>query len=208
LQQSPCSSASGRTDSGLAARRSSAASRKRPVCRPILVVRTEVILQAVEGRVFAWCGRVGLFLQMARSCARTPAGALPAIPILRGESDFSPDTVRSTLPRTATRANHGSPRRELSAGRRPRQRRGARHSRQRWCWRLRALPVCALIDRPRAPRQWAGEGTGALVPRTSTHRPCTHQRLPTCGLEAVQPRAPGMPGTVKRGGLRRGQTHG
>jgi hypothetical protein len=113
LRRSPCSSASGRTDSGLAVRRSAAASRKTPglqadsrsselksLCRP------------AGGRVFARCGRWRAVSQTARSCARTPVGAPPAIRILRGESDFSPDTVRSTSARTATPARRSSHRRE------------------------------------------------------------------------------------------------
>jgi hypothetical protein len=131
LRQSPCSSASGRTDSGLAVRRLSAASRKNaPFAGRFSFVRTEVILQACRRSSVPPAAGVGwLFLQTARSCARTPADAPPVVPILGGESDFSPDTVRSTLARTATSASHGSHRRELSAGRRPRQRRGARHGR-------------------------------------------------------------------------------
>ena len=47
---------------------------------------------------------------------RDACRALPAIPILGGESGFSPHTVRPTpLARTATPASHGSHRLELSA---------------------------------------------------------------------------------------------
>ena len=98
LRQSPCSSAPGRTDSGLATSRSSAASRKRPICRQFSVIRTEVILQApAAGRAFVCCGRWpavpanGTFLRTDLVPARWPA-IHP-----RGESDFSPDTVRPTL---------------------------------------------------------------------------------------------------------------
>jgi hypothetical protein len=52
-RQSPCSSASGRTDSGLAVRRSSAPFKKNArFAGRFSLVRTEVILQAGEGRVF------------------------------------------------------------------------------------------------------------------------------------------------------------
>jgi hypothetical protein len=69
----------------------------------------EVILQACRRSSVLPAAAVGrLFLQTARSCARTPAGALPAIRSSGAESDFSPDTVRSTLARTATSASHSS----------------------------------------------------------------------------------------------------
>ena len=110
LRQSPCSSASGRTDSGLAVRRSSAASRKRPglqadsrsselksFCRP------------AEGRVFR------LLLRLAGcSCKRhvlahgRPPTRWPAIPIL-GASPISVRKPRGRpSSRTATPASHGS----------------------------------------------------------------------------------------------------
>ena len=99
LRQSPCSSASGRTDSGLAVRRLSAASRKNArFAGRFSFVRTEVILQACRRSGVPPAAGVGwLFLQTARSCARTPADAPPVIPILGGESDFSPDTLEVDL---------------------------------------------------------------------------------------------------------------
>jgi hypothetical protein len=42
-------------------------------------------------------GLPGYFLQMAGSCAWNLPTAPPAVPILAGESGFSPDTVRPTL---------------------------------------------------------------------------------------------------------------
>jgi hypothetical protein len=61
-------------------------------------VRTEVLLRACRRSSVPPAAGVGrLFLQTARSCTRAPARARPAIPIPRGESDFSPDTVRPTL---------------------------------------------------------------------------------------------------------------
>jgi hypothetical protein len=88
--QSLSSSASGRTDSGLAVRRSSAASRKTPglqadsrsselksFCRP------------AEGRVFRLLRPLaGCSCKWQSSCAWTPAGELPAIPILGGPVRF------------------------------------------------------------------------------------------------------------------------
>ena len=90
LSQSPCSSASGRTDSGLAVRRSSAAPRKTPglqadsrsselksFCRP------------AEGRVFCRLRPIAGFLQTAPLAVRLPAGAIAAIPVRGGASPIS-----------------------------------------------------------------------------------------------------------------------
>jgi hypothetical protein len=100
LGQSLSSSASGRTDSGLAADRSIGILNENALfAGQFWFVRTEVLLRPAEGRVFRLLRPLaGAYLQTARSCARTPARALPAIPILGGESDFSPETVRSTWP--------------------------------------------------------------------------------------------------------------
>ena len=126
--QSHCSSASGRTDSGLAAGRSSAVPRKTPC------------LQADSGSsepksFLRTCRRSGVRpaaaviptpAATARSCG-APAGAIPAVALLGGQSGFSPETARSASTRSATLASHGTQSRELSVGRRPRQRRGPRH---------------------------------------------------------------------------------
>ena len=118
LRQSPCSSASGRTDSGPAADGSSAIPKKTP-CLQAHSGSSEPksFCGPAEGRVFRLVRPLAsCSWKPARSCARTPARARPAIPIPRGESDFSPDTVgQPPLPRTTTPASHGSHRRDLTA---------------------------------------------------------------------------------------------
>jgi hypothetical protein len=113
-RQSPCSSASGRTDSGLAVRRSWAASSKTPglqadsrsselksFCRP------------AEGRMFACCGRSPDACGSGTIPGTAPAGAIPAVAVLGGQSGSSPVSVRKPRgqPRPASRrppASHGT----------------------------------------------------------------------------------------------------
>jgi hypothetical protein len=74
---------------------------KRPVCRPISFVQTEVILQA--------CRRSGVRLLrplrrlvLQGTIQRTaPAGAIPTVAVLGGQSGFSPETARRTSARSA-----------------------------------------------------------------------------------------------------------
>ena len=99
LLQSPCASVSGRTDSGLAARRSSAASRKNArFAGRFWFVRTEVILRA--------CRRSGV--RPAAAVPPTPAvtarsrGQRPPARYQRsrpwGQSGFSPETAGQPRP--------------------------------------------------------------------------------------------------------------
>jgi hypothetical protein len=129
-QQSPCSSASCRTDSGLAVRRSSAASRKtlglqadsrsselKSFCRP------------AGSRVFRLLRRLAGCSRKRHVLARDACRALPATPILGGESSFSPDTVRSTFGPHSDPGEPWLPPPRTLRRRRPRHRRGARHGR-------------------------------------------------------------------------------
>jgi hypothetical protein len=97
LRQSACSSASGRTDSGLAVRRSSAASRKTPglqadsrsselksFCRP------------AEARVFCRPRPIAGFLQTAPLACGCQPTRWQRSRSAGGESDFSPETARPT----------------------------------------------------------------------------------------------------------------
>ena len=82
-RQSPCSSASGRTDSGLAVRRSSAPFKKNArFAGRFSLVRTEVILQAGEGRVFGLLRPLPRLLLQRHdpadsACWRDPGGRGP-----------------------------------------------------------------------------------------------------------------------------------
>ena len=99
--QSHCSSASGRTDSGLAAGRSSAVPKENALfAGRFWFVRTEVLLRT--------CRRSGV----------RPAAAVTPTPAA---------TARSISPRSATRRAMAPRAVSFSAGRRPRQRRGPHH---------------------------------------------------------------------------------
>ena len=112
-RQSPCSSASGRTDSGLAVRRSSVASRKRRFAGHSRSSELKSFCRPAEGQAF---GRVR---PLPDSCCNgtilrtAPAGAIPPIAALGGQSGFSPETARSTSTRSATPASHGTQSRVL-----------------------------------------------------------------------------------------------
>jgi hypothetical protein len=113
-RQSPCSSASGRTETGLAPGRSWAVPQKTPVCRPILV-RPNPSPSAgyAEGRVFACCGRYPDSCSTAR-----PSGQRPPARYQRwrhfGPVRFQSETRRSTSARSAaTPGEHGTESREL-----------------------------------------------------------------------------------------------
>ena len=95
----PGLSASGRTDSGLAAGGSSRFPGNTEIpsfAGGFCFVRTEVVLRACEGRVFWRLRPIAGFLQTARLAY----GCLPArwqrSRSRGGESDFSPETARST----------------------------------------------------------------------------------------------------------------
>jgi hypothetical protein len=131
LRQSPGSSASGRTEAGLAVRRSPAGSKEnarlqadsrsselKSFCRPA-GGRAFCLLRPLAG-----CSCKGHVLAHGRLLARCQRSRSSG-----GESDLSPDTVRSTLACTATPASRSSHRRKLIAGRRPTQRRGTGHGR-------------------------------------------------------------------------------
>src|SRR5215207_3556755 len=115
LRQSPCSSASGRTDSGLAVRRSSAASRENARCRPILArPNGSRFCRPAEARVFYRLRPIAGFLQT------TPLadGCLPArwqrSRSAGGRVRFQSGNREVDLGRSATRPANRAPARELS----------------------------------------------------------------------------------------------
>jgi hypothetical protein len=100
-EQSACASASSRTDSGLAAGRSSAFQRKPPVCRPILLRPNPNPSARLQRSVFACCGRHPDSYFSGTILRTAPAGAIPTVAALGGQSGFSPETARSTSARSA-----------------------------------------------------------------------------------------------------------
>jgi hypothetical protein len=97
LRQSPCSSASGRTDSGLAAGQPPAASKENArFAGRFSFVRTEVILQACRRSSVRLLGRepASSKRRLPRTAACRRGGSDSGPP--GGESDFSPETTRST----------------------------------------------------------------------------------------------------------------
>ena len=170
FRQSPCSSASGRTDSGLAARRSSAASRKtaglqadsrsselKSFCRPKV--------DRSPAAATAGCPSERQVLAHGRLPARCPA-----IPC-RGASPISVRYLEVDLDRTANPTSHGSHRRELCAGWPPRQRRGTRHGRLGLGNRSGSIAeVIAYI----------GSGRLLATRRAPAHRPTRQSREHSC----------------------------
>ena len=125
LRQSPCASASGRTDSGLAVRRSSAALCKTP--------SLQANSRSAEPKSFCRPteGRVSRLLRPLAGCSCKrhvhAHGRLPARYQRSRSSGTSPLSVRYREADPGPHSDPGEPwlPRELSAGRRPRQRRGA-----------------------------------------------------------------------------------
>jgi hypothetical protein len=163
--QSPCSSASGRTDSGLAARRSSAASRKTPglqadsrsselksFCRP------------AEARVFCRLRPIAGFLQTAPLAYGSQPARWQRSRSAGGESDFSPETARPTS--AAPRRCQPIAPRPVSSLRRaaPRQRRGARRGRLGQ-WQSRGVTAEGVLP--------SEAGVCSQTGRAPPHRPTT-----------------------------------
>jgi hypothetical protein len=145
---------------------------KRPLCRPI-AVRPNRSPSAGPQKVecSGRCGRRPALPANGPFLRTDACRALPAIPILGGESDFSPDTVRSTLAPHSDPGEPRLPRRELSAGR-PRQRRGARHGRL-GLWQSLGGPSSRLSLTSEAgvcsqPGLGSCSSSAAGVPRTGT----------------------------------------
>ena len=129
--QSACASASGRTDSGLAAGRLSAVPRKAPrFAGRFWFVRTEALLRACRRSSVPPAAAVaGLFLQTARFLRMDACRRAASESDSRGESGFSPDTVRPTLCPAQRPRRAMTPTARTHRRRRPRQRRGVRHGR-------------------------------------------------------------------------------
>jgi hypothetical protein len=106
-RQSPCSSVSGRTDSGLAPGRSSAVPQKTPVCRPFWSVRTQVLLRGMQKVGYSPAAAV---TPTPAPTAR-PSGQRPPARYQRwrhfGPVRFQSETRRSTSARSA--ATPGEP---------------------------------------------------------------------------------------------------
>jgi hypothetical protein len=90
---------------------------KRPVCRSILV-RPNRSPSAGLQKVgcSACCGRYPDSCCNGTILRTAPAGAIPAVAVLGGQSGFSPETARSTSTRSATPASHGTESREPQDG--------------------------------------------------------------------------------------------
>ena len=152
---SACASASGRTDSGLAAGRSSAVPRKTPCLQADSgSSEPKSFCGPAEGRVFCLLAVSTTLAATARSCGQRPPGRYQRSRSLGGQSGFSPETAGSTSTRSATPASRGTESRE-PAGRHPRQRRGPHHgelvSRQSHGGHRRGCRLLSASRRPRAP---------------------------------------------------------
>jgi hypothetical protein len=101
---SACASASGRTDSGLAAGRSSAVPRKTPCLQADSgSSEPKSFCGPAEGRVFCLLAVSTTLAATARSCGQRPPGRYQRSRSLGGQSGFSPETAGSTSARSATR---------------------------------------------------------------------------------------------------------
>jgi hypothetical protein len=97
--QSACASASGRTDSGLAAGRSSAAPRKTP-CLQVDSGSSEPksFCGPAEGHVFGLLRPLPRLLLRRHDPADSARWRVTRVAVLGGQSGFSPETARSTSP--------------------------------------------------------------------------------------------------------------